>query len=202
MTQTGSLVELAHNRHTELGARMGERASANEKPKRNGAASDRQLSKLQRNILMWLYEQEMDFVTVKEMKQRGHKFETAFAQDFYKLAETIKQEGVPWSAERFLTHIKNPTRSHHASLSRSLGGLENRGLVDRRDSAKGLGQKPRTTHVKLTKIGRDAAKQLSENSGMSEREAKVWNKQANESLTAFVERELPGFKGHISLRDE
>ncbi len=121
------------------------------KPKTRGeTARDAGLSKPQRKLLVWLLQQE------EAIKASGDKS---------KLKE-LNQKGIPWSAKRFYDDVYGKALSHNQrrSISRTLKGLEDsdkkgnpRRLVMRYDTTGGVGQKSRTSHVKLTPEGRHAA---------------------------------------------
>lgn len=113
--------------------------------KRGKAKCGSQLSRLQRQILVWLYKHETDLDAMLWDVVDGNQG---------KLKE-LNQKGVPWSAKRFYDDA--PSSSQERALSRSLSKLKARGLVIGFDTAGGLGVKPRTSHVKLTHSGREAA---------------------------------------------
>ncbi len=76
-------------------------------------------------------------------------------------AKELSQKGIPWSAKLF--YDAPPTASQVSTLSGALRDLEKRGLVVGHDGARGLGEKPRTTHVKLTEPGKNTALSLKNN---------------------------------------
>ncbi len=100
--------------------------------KRGRAKGLSQLSELQRSILRYLF----DYHMIDGNTADGEKL------------EEFHTKGVPWSAKKFFDDC--PTKSQTVTLSKSLKGLKRRGLIVTYDSAKGRGEKPRTTHVKLT----------------------------------------------------
>ena len=111
------------------------------KKKRGDADNDRQLSTLQRRILVWIHKLELVYKDFQLEKNRLRE---------------LNQKGIPWSAKSFYNAA--PTRSQEATLSGALRRLEKRGLVILYDSAGGLGEKPRTKHVRLTKAGAEVAR--------------------------------------------
>ena len=126
---------------------------------RGGAAPDRQLSKLQRHILLWLYFQETDGLENRVYERVGDwsmvRLRNAIAEE----RKTIARIGISWSSE-FCYGI-TPTKAQTAALSRALHRLEKRGLVILLStSAKTNHKLSHTTHVKLTKFGRQPAAHL------------------------------------------
>lgn len=143
-------------------------ADFNKKPKRKAAAADRQLSNPLRHLLLWIHNEEVALFAWDILRPVND--ETASKEDV-EIIESVKllnTYGVPWSVKRYLRDA--PTRSQESSISRRLHSLEARGLVTLRDAARGVGKKPYATHVRLTKLGKQAALGIEERRGMSERE--------------------------------
>lgn len=134
---------LAHKRHTGMRSCVAGTSGTNRKRGKAKCAS--QLSRLQRQILAWLYNHETDLDAMLWDLVDGKKGKV----------KELHQKGVPWSAKRFYDDA--PSSSQERALSRSLSKLKARGLVICFDTAGGLGSKPRTSHVKLTNLGREAA---------------------------------------------
>ncbi|AFZ67892.1 hypothetical protein [Deinococcus peraridilitoris] len=114
--------------------------------KRGKAAKDAQLSQLQRKILVWVLAEEQ---RLKDGSFKGRR--------------ELAKLGVPWSAKAFMRVAQlDLSRS---TISESLGALVKRGLlVPAYDGAyanqprtPGLGPNRRTSHLKLSVIGREAA---------------------------------------------
>lgn len=115
--------------------------------------STTKLSQYQKRILQWVLEQTEWYET------NGNEF----------LRGEVAHWGVSWHDGVRRTNAEN------ASLSRSLCRLEERGLVQRRNHVSGdphgtIGwdgheRHTRTTHVRLTKVGREVAKRLTNNQG-------------------------------------
>ncbi len=135
--QKAVLAELAHRFKGQVMAhdRRIVRIRRSTQGKRGAARGLSQLSELQYSILMRLFDYHMIEAT---------------AADGEKLKEYCTK-GAPWSAKGFFGD--SPTKSQTVTLSKSLKGLKRRGLVIAYDTAKGRGEKPRTTHVKLTDYG-------------------------------------------------
>jgi DNA-binding MarR family transcriptional regulator len=121
-----------------------------ENKKRKATARDTGLSKRQRPLLLWLLKQE------EAIKDSGDK----------KRIVELNKKGIPWSPKRFYddTYGQAMPQGQGSTVSRTLKELEDSGkketprrLVERYDSAGGVGKKPRTSHVKLTPEGRLAA---------------------------------------------
>lgn len=161
------------------------------KKKRGKANPDTPRGKLQRRVLIWLYE---EIVELYAFQRCGGK---EWLQDDKVLAERLKvlsQKGVLWTAKRF--YNAPPTRSQEATLSDSLHSLEKNGFVVTHDSAGGLGAKPRTKHVKLTELGRDAALFLKSSGGKSQRELEEAQRQTVRALL----REIRDLRGELKYR--
>jgi len=94
------------------------------------------LSQLQRRILCWLLDM------TERIETDGNDFDQ----------NTLKHWGVKWNPRR-------EKRSHSVILSRSLRRLETRDLVARTNDW-GTGTHHRTTHAKLTELGREVANKL------------------------------------------
>lgn len=144
-------------------------ADFNKKPKRKGAAADRQLSKPQRYLLLWIHSEEIALFAW-DILRPIKKGETVSKEDeeIMKSVKSLNTYGVPWSVKRYLQDA--PTRSQESSISRRLHSLEARGLVTLRDAAGGVGKKPYTTHLRLTKLGQHAVSDIEKRHGMSMRE--------------------------------
>lgn len=118
--------------------------------KRKPTARDTGLSEDQRRLLLWLLTQE------EAIKDSGDK----------KRIVELNKQGIPWSAKRFYddSYGQALPQGKGSTISRTLKELEDSGkkktprrLVERYDSAGGVGKKPRTSHVKLTPEGRHTA---------------------------------------------
>lgn len=144
--------------------------TAREKTKRKPAALDRQLSALQRSILVWLAEKQgLSQLWDQSRKHReSGGSERDFWKSYYPLLKELRSKGVAWSAKRFYKDA--PSRGQETALSKALHRLEKRGLVSTYDTAEGVGFKQRTSHAKLTRTGEKAAHLLIMNHGMSQRE--------------------------------
>lgn len=140
---------------------------------RGAAAPGRQLGKLQRRILIWVYNYMIELYAFQRCASKSWLHEIEGREERLKV---LSQKGTPWSAKIFYGHA--PTRSEEATLSGSLVSLEVKGLVVLHDSTNGLGDKPRTTHVKLTQLGRESADLLTRNGGKSQRELEEERRQA------------------------
>lgn len=118
-----------------------------EKPKRGKARADRQLSKLQRRLLVWLSDEECRLwqVVKGEITPKARRVQ---------LKRELIQRGVPWAgaAKRFYGGSESPP-----AVSRALKRLDGRGLVIRYDTTGGGGAKRRTSHVRMTRAGEELA---------------------------------------------
>lgn len=120
------------------------------KPRRPRGKSrpDSQLSRRQRDILLWLLNEERAILASRNVRD----------------IKVLRSKGVPWLAKRFFQDMYDeplPTKVA-GSISRSLKALEGRngkarGLIRRYDTTEGTGHKGRTSHVQLTKLGRQNA---------------------------------------------
>lgn len=110
---------------------------------RGKARADRQLSKMQRDLLVWLYKEEQA-ILASEDKAR---------------IKTLRQQGIPWLAKRFYQETQNEPMAaeRRGIVSRTLARLDHRGLIQRYDTTGGVKRKPKTSHVKLTDTARHAA---------------------------------------------
>ena len=139
---------------------------SHENPKRGEAAEDRQLSQLQRRVLLWLFNQESE---VDAAKLLVRDFDTQEDEDA--LLNTIRKyqvKGVHWSTKKVLNDV--PTRAQITALSKALGRLESRGLVITYDAHEGVKKKSKASHVKLLPLGIRTAFALIKGHGMSARE--------------------------------
>ena len=112
--------------------------------KRGKARPSKQLGGNQKKLLNWLLSKE------EEIKASGD----------IKAERSLRDRGILWSAKRFWFDTypdMELTSTKRASVSKSLGRLKDRGLVELRDKAMGRGTKPRTSHVRLTPEGRKVA---------------------------------------------
>lgn len=137
-------------------------------PKRGSAAPDRQLSKLQRRMLVWIFSNTADLQGYRKYGDRLMVTGCNGSVDAKRHIKMLSQKGAAWSAKRFYGDA--PTKTQTVSLSKALHRLETRGLVVLFDASGGTGNKSRTTHVKLTRAGEEAAKALLMSKGLSERE--------------------------------
>lgn len=152
---------------------------------RGRAAPDRQLSKLQRRILIWIFRPQSTIEILgkvgNDVGVRGKGIPVG--RKFNEYVRELGQKGIPWSAKRFYDD-HSLTRSQEASVATALRALERRGLVVKLDSAGGLGRKPRTTHVKLTATGCEVAAFLIRNKGESQQEVEKEKLRATRSTRA------------------
>ena len=128
------------------------------KTTRGVAASNRQLSKLQKHMLLWIY-----FWDVEILRTYVHEMSELRGAPLQKLIEeersAFEREGVPWSSKGF--YGATPTNAQAAALSRALHRLEARGLVTLYNASTSPDQKLiHTQRVKLTRLGKKTAANL------------------------------------------
>ena len=114
--------------------------NSDERIPRGAASRDRQLSKLQKTLLLWLAKRESEILI------NGKENEVLI----------LKRKGIPWKPKKFYEEHSIKKQS----VSRMLTELEGRNLVVKFDSSKGDGLKPRTSHVRITDSGIDVIAML------------------------------------------
>ena len=125
---------------------------------RGPARKDAQLSVMQRQFLVWLYDEEIRTI------QALWALPIPKGKRDSQLRE-LRRRGVPWAAKRFYKDaLKTPMSADaRGVISRMVARLEQRGLVSCYDATRGLGGKRRTSHVKLTPLGSRVARSHSHN---------------------------------------
>lgn len=116
--------------------------------KRGKAHPIKQLSQLQKLIVRHIAIKEEEIVYLRFLEGEPN-------EENYK---EFQRKGVPWSAE--LIFDRTVDKNIKSSASRALSSLEARGILVLYDSTEGAGIKPRTSHVKLTQLGRQLATDL------------------------------------------
>lgn len=145
--------------------------------KRGKAGKDKQLGQLQVTILLWLRSQlrktKLDpwFNRYERATRRARRTDPTIIKFVLK---PINDKGVRWNAKRFYDDPE-PTRSREAALSNARANLEERGLIACHKSGN------LTTHVKLTKLGWEAANHWDMH-GLSERQMQSVRVNTTESL--------------------
>lgn len=175
------------------------------KKTRGKAAPDRQLSGLQRRILIWIFRQQS---TIEMFGRIGDDIGVAGkgvppGRTFNEYVKELRQKGIPWSAKRFYDAV--PTKLESKSLSRALLALEERGLLIRYDITGGLGLKSRAEYARLTKSGRDVACSLIRSDGKSEREVKEQSTPAERLIRKrlhYLKGRLKMEKAHLKILEE
>lgn len=147
--------------------------------------------RIQRRVLLWAYKETFELYAFQRRKGKDwFKDEEAWSERF----KNLNQKGARWSAKLFFD--EPPTRAQEATVSGALNTLEKNGFVVLYDSAGGLGDKRRTTHIKLTALGRDAALFFVKSEGKSQRELDEAERRSARTILRHI-RDLRG-----KLKDE
>ncbi len=128
---------------------------------RGNAAPGRQLSKLQKHLLLCIYYERTDGIVNRVYERVGDRSRVRLKNAIAEEKKVIARTGITWSSKLVLKNGETPTKVQTVSISRALHRLKARGLVILLSTSAKTGHKLlHTTHVKLTKAGREIADDL------------------------------------------